>query len=240
MKKILVLLLPLLFLATGAWAQNDFINGNFEAGNYSGWTKGGGTWTSDGVSQSFTNSGDPGKSAIVGSGWDPNAGATKLNSVFAGNYAARINNSDPSYHFSTISQTVTNYGYSNLYFAWAAVLEDPGHPSVAEPFFSLYLKDLTTNTVLYSQAFDSSQNLSIFKTGTSDWLYTDWQAVAMSVTQGHDLQLILTAADCGYGAHGGYAYLDNIGHNVVTTPEPTTMLLLGLGLVGLAGFRKRS
>lgn len=75
--------------------------------------------------------------------------------------------------------------------------------------------------------------------GTLDWddntlpdVFTvDGNTISISFEEG-------IAIGCGDTATV-HAYVTNLGNNTVPTPEPTTILLLGSGLVGLAGFRKR-
>lgn len=43
MKKILFMLLAVMFIASPAWAAT-FVNGDFETGNWTGWTTGSGIW----------------------------------------------------------------------------------------------------------------------------------------------------------------------------------------------------
>ena len=122
LRKVTSLALMALFVATAASA--DFVNGGFEDGNFTGWTKSGGYFYGGG---NYNNWGDPGKSAIVTPGPDPYTNNV-LPRVPAGygNYSARVNNYDYDYHYSTLSQTA-NWNTPHMYFAWAAVLEEPGN-----------------------------------------------------------------------------------------------------------------
>ena len=236
MRKSLFLAVALLLVAAPAFA-NTFINGGFEdnGGSFDSWTKGGGTYNG-----SYSYSGDPGKSAIVSTGTDPYTGGN-LNMVYEGSKAARVNNYDWNYHFSTISQTVTNYTDPNIYFAWAAVIEDPGH---SEPgHVRVTLKDVTTNQIIYNQYIDYYSHPAGVNWHTyNGWGYTDWN-VAQLVTPvlGDTYELTVLASDCGWGGHGGYAYFDGFGAAPPqpSVPEPLTMLLLGSGLVGVIGFGRK-
>jgi hypothetical protein len=232
-RKIILLSLMLLLITCPALA--DFVNGGFEDGTFNGWTKDGGRFTG-----TYNFTGDPGKSAIVGVGTDPIAG---IPTVSNGQHAARINNSDNGFHFSTITQSVV-WNDPKIFFAWAAVLEEPGHNHNVEPNFSVKLTDTTTSTVLYDIFFASDTIpaglLHTVNVGFRLWKYTDWQVVDLdtSAVLGHTLELTLLAADCGLGAHGGYAYLDGFGavdpDGII--PVPSTLLLLGSGLAGLLAY----
>ncbi|MCG2711914.1 MAG: PEP-CTERM sorting domain-containing protein [Candidatus Omnitrophica bacterium] len=241
MKKLYLVLLVCILsfgLSTPAFAQ--FINGGFEDGNFTGWTQNGGRYNWGGT---YSYSGDPGRSAIVGAGTDPYTGGN-LSTVYSGNYSARINNYDNRYHFSTITQD-TVWNDSNIYFAWAAVIQDPGH--IYPGHMRVTLNNLTDSTSLYDFQIDYYNQSGATWHTYNDWGYTDWNVVQLDTSAhlGDTLRLSILASDCGAGGHGGYAYLDGFGavappqgdDNPV--PEPMTMLLFGPALLGLVGLKRR-
>jgi hypothetical protein len=251
MKKALLLTLMALFIATAASA--DFTNGGFEDGTFTGWTKGGGTWTADtaGTVINYYPTGDPGKSAIVTNGLDyySNNNLSTVPNASYGTYSARVNNYDPNYHYSTLSQTNT-WTSSHMYFAWAAVLEEPSnkHPESAAPKFSIKLYDNDTSTTLYEVSFDVYNGGSVTTwlkgrvVSGNQWYYSPWQIVDLDTSgvSGDSLTLTVAAYDCGWGGHGGYAYVDGFSYIAPPpVPVPSTILLLGSGLLGLIGIRRR-
>ncbi len=257
-KSLYLISIIIMLFASTSWAQ--FVNGGFEDGNWNGWTTGSGTWTSGmglGIPQNV-NLYLPGgarydggtifnqKSAIVTQGSDPIIGAA-LNRVYSGTYSARVNNWDNLYHVSAIKQTVTNWTDTNIYFAWSAVLES-SHDANDSDYFALKLTDDTTNTVLYNVAYSSATTPGYFQQGGpgNDWYYSGWQVQNLDVSalSGHTFTLSLIGSDCPYSGHGGYVYLDGFGATLPpggngTVPEPATLFVLGLGLIGLIGFRKK-
>ena len=245
MKK-LILMFVLLF-AINSTASAAFVNGGFEDGDWTGWTQNGGSFNG-----AYTWTGDPGKSFVVSPGLDAYTGGN-LNMVYSGNHSARINNFDYDYHFSTISQSVTGWADDAIYFAWAAVLEEPGnqHPQSDAPHFSLSLVDDTTSTTLYSTAFNvyNAGTTGItwndgYNDGYNQWKYNNWEVVSLDTSGvvGHDLTIQLLASDCGWGGHGGYAYLDGFGAEIPPqneVPEPMSMALFGIGLLGTGYLRRK-
>ncbi len=223
-------------MVSTALAADTFVNGGFETGSFSNWTKGYGTVSTSGNTRIFTPTGTGSASAtkdlIV---TNTVSGQTVINSkdantlgnlceVYNGTYAARVNNFDNGSHYNYITQQVTGYQNDRIYFAWAAVLLDPTntpHTVVQEPYFHITVTDNTTSTILYDISFDTHFNIPAagfhdgLVVGNSDpnnsagiWKYTDWNPVWLNVTTGHDFTMTVLAADCTLGGHGGYAYVD--------------------------------
>ncbi len=187
--------------------------------------------------------------AVITGGTDNDAIALILPMVKYQLHSAMVNSRDSSYHATKISQESTLAesdrdgadGRFHVRFAWAAVLEDPGHPPEAQPYFHITLKKVSDNTVLYSKFFYSNQpdnTITWRSDNTSDysWKWIDWQEVDLDITDnvavGDTLRIELSAADCAYGGHGGYAFLDGFRSQASATGGGGTTFTLdrdGLG-----------
>lgn len=199
--------------------QVEFTNPGFENGNYTGWTLHSGDWDTNSQTINDSHQGD---SAVIS---NPSATDSKtlgnLRQVLSGNDSFRLNNAANGAHFSTLTQTVSNYAGQDLYFGFAAVLENPSNPHTEDetPKFSFTLTDNTSGLTLYSASFNSRNAVSqgiTWNTGldvpgnTSTWMYSDWNIVHLDTTGsvGNSLTLTVRAYDCALGGHGGYAYID--------------------------------
>lgn len=237
-------------LAVSNITAASFTNGAFESGNFSGWTQGSGYWTG-GAAPNPTDYLPGGSrynasydaSGIVTAGLDPRTD-NNLNMVYSGTYSARVNDSNNNYSVSVISQTVSNYTDSNIYFAWAAVLEE-SHGATDSDNFILKLTNDTLGITLYEVTFNSATAPpGLFTKSSSDWYYTKWQVQNLDVSaySGDTFTLSLLGSDCPYGGHAGYVYLDGFGSVTPPggsdVPEPGTVGLLAAGL-GLLIYKRR-
>lgn len=224
MKKSLITIFSITAMAVPAFAGSiSFDNPGFEAGNSSGWTLHSGDWQSNG-SETLNNTHQSDSAVITGAGATDSKTNGGLQTVLAGNNSFRLNNAANGANFSTLTQSATSYGGTDLYFGFAAVLENPSasavpHSGLQTPKFSFNLVDNTTNTSLYSISFDSRDAVSQGITwhagldvpsNDSTWMFSDWNIVHIdtSLVLNHSLTLTVMAYDCALGGHGGYAYID--------------------------------
>ncbi len=260
MKKVIGLSIGLMLSMSAPAAS--FLNGGFEDGNLGSWETGGRSRTSTanpGLSAGFFLGGSSPQVSVVGPGNDPNVGAN-LQTVFAGNFSARVGDTVTGGNGGAIAQTVVNYTASTLNFSWAAVVE-PAHSLTDAPIFGVRVLDVTAaNAVIYNESFLAASGAStagLFKASTvnSNYLYAPWQSVSVNTISGNTYRIELFAADCQPSAHLGYAYLDgfgsvtggggdngstNPGPGTGTVPLPGTVALLALGLLGAATLRRKT
>lgn len=187
--------------------QPFFSNFGFETGDIAGWTSERHVW---GGGQQVIPSD---KSTVLGgSGFD--SIATDLSVPLFGNFAGRVNNSDNGYHISTLSQTAVVPTAKNpvVKFYWSAVLEDPQHSPIEQPYVDIVLENQTKGITLYSKRYYSNDSSysgwQSYQGG--QWKAIPWQLVEIPASQyiGDTLLLKVEAADCALGGHGGYAYID--------------------------------
>lgn len=249
----LLLTAGLILLASPAFAL--FLNGGFEDGTTSNWTlEGGHTQGSGGVGGVeevvWTAYDTPIVYVLDSTHDDPNS---TLDAPFYGDYMVQINNSGGSYDATRISQTGTvgsedlsSDGNYHLYFSWGAVLNNPaGHPTEDQPFFDIDV--LVNGTSVYNEYLAGNQGAAAgWTSDVSSWWYNMATVDLDFLSLGDTVSVLLTAVDCGWGAHGGYAFLDGFGSTYIPpigdpdpVPEPGTILLLGAGLIGLAIGRKK-
>jgi hypothetical protein len=179
-----------------------------------------------------------------------------LGSMFIGNKMARLNDLYGGYHVTQISQTgqidASDLGAgssADLYINWAGVMDDPGHPTKDEPWFII---DVYKNSVLVGEERHYANDAGWVDMGansiTGDTTYASTgQFLLTGLGIGDNVTVTLTVADCGWGGHGAYAYLDGIGTAYVPPPPPpngvpdcgATALLFAPALAGLGLLRRK-
>lgn len=212
-------------------AVSSATNMDFETGNYSGWTvlagenmvnsngpltnihavTPGGT---DSLPTSCNLSDTTIRHGLMTNGnTDPICGVP-LASPMGGNYVARLNRLCASFEGAMLVQTFpVAPGQTVLNYAYAVVLEDGGHAFGEQTYFKVLVKDVNGAIIdsVYMQAANGlTPGFYPVVGGNGYTYYKPWTPVSVDLTayMGQNVTVEVTASDCIYGGHSGYAYFD--------------------------------
>lgn len=251
MKRLNSCLAMLVFL----WASPAFAlfqNGGFETGDFSGWSFDYGIRPYGDTQTINWGQGNNGLSTVM----DNSAtmpGQTQDVNPYNGNYMARINDIFGNYHATKIWQqdTITQADIDNgakLYVNWGAALIEPvnSHPTGAQPYFGISVWAAgVLQTTFQADALDHDATWTNagYQDGTLWYKADQWSYDLSAFNAGDTVKVEMFVADCGWGGHGGYAFLDGIGtvqppppSNV---PVPGALVLGGIGTALVGSIRRR-
>lgn len=136
---------------------------------------------------------------------------------YGGKYSVKLGNENTGAEAEGISYTFTipaDVDTLTFTYFYAVVFQDPQHDTFAQPRFFVTAYDVETGKVINCASYDyiATSALPGFKVSqkNSEVLYKDWSPVSLQFAglNGRQVRLEFKTADCTWGGHFGYAYLD--------------------------------
>lgn len=253
MVKKISLLIALVIMVSVNPAYALFTNGGFETGDTTGWTVAGDHSVIASFTPQFNNT----------TGWVSGIPYYGSYSLLLGSGDVGFVNNDGAHASSasqigSVTQTDIDDGL-HLFLKWGAILEEPTnqvfHADAEQPYFSIDISEwdgAVWNSIYFADHRANQAGFSVIGTNSAgdagSILYgsgiTDIDLNTAGLVLGDQLRISLYVQDCALGGHGGLVFLDGFGtvNPDTVVPEPATMVLLGSGLLGLAGaaFKKKA
>ena len=233
MKRMCLLLAGVMFWsASPAFAL--FENGGFETGDFTGWALEYGRRAGNDTKTITWGYPDHGLRTVM----DNTAtmpGQTLDIDPYNGQYMARINDIGGNYHATKIWQqdAISQQDVDNgamLYVNWGTALIEPSnyHPEGAQPYFGInvWVGGVLQDT-FQADALDHDATWVIAgNNGGPLWYrHETWSYDLSAFSVGDPVRVEMFVSDCGWGGHGGYAFLDGIGTINPSVPAPGALLL---------------
>lgn len=134
---------------------------------------------------------------------------------------------------SDISTINDSTGY-RVFAYWKAMMENPsGHDSIDRPSFNITLSvkkagtsDWTIVKAEYHSAYQGATNgwMATTTNRTGEPIYYKDTSYQVDVDLGDSVEIDLQVLDCGLGAHGAFAYLDQVGSQPPVIPTDSPMI----------------
>jgi hypothetical protein len=158
-------------------------------------------------------------------GFDPYCNVP-LTSPLGGSHIARLNRYCAGSQGAILEQTFSVTAAAKfLNYAYLVVLQDGGHMQGEQSYFSAYALDVNGDTIPNSKVYAQANNgfTPGFSSIPSDQytFYKTWTPVTVDFSSyvGQDITIRFIAADCIYGGHSGYAYVDAKMDSISNVPN---------------------
>lgn len=127
-----------------------------------------------------------------------------------GTVSVRLGNSQVGMEMERLGHQYAVTSNNAIYtYQYACVQNDPGHTWDAQPFFMVNFYDISGNFLTGDTIYAGQQNVP-FIPSTNGNKYRRWSTISVDLTAyvGQTVYVEFVNADCAYGGHYGYTYLD--------------------------------
>lgn len=127
-----------------------------------------------------------------------------------GTVSVRLGNSNLNMQIERLGHQYAVASNNTIYtYQYACVQNDPGHNWDAQPFFMVNFYDISGNFLTGDTIYAGQQNVP-FIPSTNGNKYRRWSTISVDLSAyiGQTVYVEFVNADCAYGGHYGYTYLD--------------------------------